>query len=248
VQGGEIVVLEDFRLRRTFSTILGADLADEEDPLTGALAVSGNSYVGDTLFLGDDGTRDLEDEREEERRRLLLEKDKRKLLRDTGKLDLLRDAGTLGLPGEAAKLELLRAEGERKRLGDAEKREFLALFSADLKVEDDEAAAIRRLYDRLAHRITILVHQQVQPQDLGLIARVVERETPAHVEARVLAATHSFVVGMASLVGVDTYLGPRPPQQPVRVDQSRIGARDFIQTPVSLDPRLEGGGGTVLQG
>jgi phage tail-like protein len=247
VQGGEIVVLEDFRLRRTFSTILGADLADEEDPLTGALAVSGNSYVGDTLFLGDDGTRDLEEN--EGKRTVLDDKRRRKLLRDAGKLGLVRDAGKLDLLRHEGKLGLLPEEEQRRRrLGDAEKREFLALFSADLKVDPDEAAAIRRLYDRLAHRITILVHQQVQPQDLGLIARVVERETPAHVEARVLAATHPFVVGMASLVGVDTYLGPRPPQQPVRVDQSRIGARDFIQTPVSLDPRLEGGRGTVLQG
>ncbi|MGA9582589.1 MAG: hypothetical protein WBR13_11550 [Allosphingosinicella sp.] len=59
VTRGDIVVVEGFRLRRTFATILGADLADEEDPLTLGMARSGNSIVGDTLILGDEARSEL---------------------------------------------------------------------------------------------------------------------------------------------------------------------------------------------
>jgi len=175
VSGGEIVVLEDFRLRRTFVTILGADLADEEDPLLAGLVASGNSYVGDTLFLGDET-----------------------------------------------------------------RKEFLALFAADLPKSLAEQAAIDALFDGLAYRVTVLVHQEVAPQDLGLIRRVVELETPAHVLARVVTASQPFVVGMAALVGADTYLGPPLARRRVEVGRSRVGIRDVLEHLPSLDPRLEG--------
>ncbi|HEU0013947.1 MAG TPA: phage tail protein, partial [Longimicrobium sp.] len=175
VSGGEIVLVEDFRLRRTFATILGADLEDEDDPLLCGLARSGNSYVGDTLFLGD----------------------------------------------------------ERSKA-------FLALFDADLPLNAWEQAQVAAFFERLAHRMTVLVHQEVEPQDLGLIRRIVQREAPAHVEWRVVTAPSPLVVGAASLVGVDTYLGRKRARRHVSVDRSRVGA-DFVLEPVSLDRRTGGG-------
>lgn len=175
VSGGEIVVVEDFRLRRTFATILGADLADEDDPLTLGLANSGNSFVGDTLFLGD----------------------------------------------------------ERRK-------EFLALFDADLPTTRAEEAQIQALFERLANRVTVLVHQEVTPQNRGLIRRIVELETPAHVAARVVTAREPFLVGVASLVGVDTYINRESTRDPIRVGRSLLGTREFLLRPPSLDPRLVG--------
>jgi phage tail-like protein len=180
VSGGEVVVLEDWKLRRTFATILGADLADEEDPLTAGLAVSGNSYVGDTLFLGDEW-----------------------------------------------------------------RREFLALYDAELALSPYEQAVVNAFFERMAHRVTVLVHTEVEEADLRLIRRVVERELPAHVESRVLAARSPLMVGISSLIGVDTYLASKRGTTPVRVNRSQLGVRDHLVSPVSLDPRLEGGSAAV---
>jgi phage tail-like protein len=179
VAGGEIVLLEDFRLRRLFATLLGVDLADEKDPLLPGLTVSGNSVVGDTLILGE-----------------------------------------------------------------AETAELLALFRAEVATVE-ESAAVLAFYEGLAHRATVLVHQSVDPQDLGLLRRVVELESPAHVEVKVLTATWPLLVGVASLVGVDTYLGPQRRPRPARANISSVGGGDYVLGATSLDPRRSGGTGVA---
>jgi len=180
VSGGEIVVLEDYRLRRTFATIIGADLDDDEDPLTLGGIETGNSFVGDTLFIGDE-----------------------------------------------------------------QRREFLALFSADLNVSGADAAAIDNFFDRLAFRVTILAHQNIEPQDLGTIQRIAEREIPAHVQFRILPTSAPLLTGITSLVGIDTYLTSRPLPRPARINRSYVGRGDYVMGPATLDPRLEGIGSGV---
>jgi phage tail-like protein len=173
VTGGEIVVLEDFRLRRLLATLLGVDLSVEDDPLLPGLIVSGNSVVGDTLTIGE-----------------------------------------------------------------AERVELLALFREEVATERENDAVLA-FYERLAHRATVLVHQEVTQTDLGLVRRVVELESPAHAAVRVVTATWPLLVGVASLVGVDTYLGPPRPRRPARVQVSAAG-QDFVLAPAALDPRVSG--------
>ena len=196
VSGGEIVVLEDFRLRRTFATILGANLADTTNPLTAGLSVSGNSFVGDTLVLGE------------------------------------------APPNGSVDLNQLSPE---ERLSDEEKRTFLALFRSNLPLENErDRVAITNFFDKLAHRVTIYVHSEVTPQDLGLIRRIAELESPAHVITRVVSTTEAFLVTLSGLVGLNTYLSPQPPRRTVTLDQSQLGVYDILQQPASLDPRLSG--------
>ena len=128
--------------------------------------------------------------------------------------------------------------GDTLIVGDSARTELLALFRSEVATAQENADVIAFL-DQLANRATVLVHQSVSPQDLGLLRRVVELEAPAHVATRVVTATWPFLVGIASLVGVDTYLGPPQVPQPARVGVSSLG-QDFVLGPVALDPRMTG--------
>ena len=182
VRGGEIIVIESFRLRRILATLLGVDLVDEKDPLLPGLEVSGNSVVGDTLVLGDHA-----------------------------------------------------------------QAELAALFRDDTRSTLDDSI-VQRFEEQLAHRALVLVHREVQAQDFALLRRIVRLEAPAHVDVQVAAATWPLLVGIASLVGVDTYLGPPQRPRPVQVDRSLLGRGDLVLGPAVLDPRLSGATGSTGAG
>ncbi len=55
VSSGRIVVVEDHWFRRTLQTVLGVKLDRDFDPLLGGTYISGNSKVGNTLFLSEEG-------------------------------------------------------------------------------------------------------------------------------------------------------------------------------------------------
>ena len=59
VSRGQVVPVEDWRLRRPLFTALGIDFAAKRHPLTLGTVQSGNSIVGDTLTLGPDDARTL---------------------------------------------------------------------------------------------------------------------------------------------------------------------------------------------
>jgi phage tail-like protein len=175
---GEVVVVEDWRLRRTFATLLGVDLADEADPLLGGVVHSGNSIVGDTLILGQ-----------------------------------------------------------------TEREELLALFNVTTRTPSEQQAVIE-FYRRTAWRVSVLVHRDLSSTVRRWIREAVSRLVPAHVLGQVLPASRGLIVGVATLVGVDTWLGKAPQPGSVKLDTTVLGRGDRLHRPISLDPRLEGGTGS----
>jgi phage tail-like protein len=173
---GAIIVIEDFRLRHIFATILGADLSGAVNPLLPGFSGSSNSFVGDTLFLGD--------------------------------------------PHAQAELQ--------------------ALYATDLNLAGGAQAAAA-FYDQLANRMTVFVHNAVENVNLKLVQRLVEDQKPAHVQASVKVAKQPLMIGLASLVGINTYLGPAPEPGNVTVGVSDIGRYDVVTHMPALDSRLENG-------
>jgi hypothetical protein len=109
-----------------------------------------------------------------------------------------------------------------------------------LNTTADGRSVREQLFDDLASRVTVLVHQEFTPQDLGLIRRVAEREKPADVQLTIAPAAFPFLAGIASLLGVDTYLARKRKPGPVVVGSSRIGVADLVTQPATLDPHFKG--------
>lgn len=194
VTDGRIILLEGWRLRRTFATLLGVDLSHADDPLLAGVTRSGNSIVGDALILGDEHRLEF--------------------------LALMRRVMPPDGPPEGASLQA-----------------WVAWWIENLV----EHAVVEPFFDALAYRLVVLVHEDIDGSTRGLIERVVELEAPAHLEVEVSRAQHPFMVGLASLVGIDSYLRAERGPSNIVVDQARIGGGGFSLRPAALDPRLEGG-------
>lgn len=203
VAGGGIVVLEDFRMRRLAATILGADLADEHDPLFDGLVASGNSIVGDTLFLGDAERVELA---------ALFAPDKPgKALPHIMKERFARSVSFS--PNVFPERE--HPEGHKRYAG--LRREFHVI------APPTRESAVHAFYDQLAHRATVLVQADVDPATLGLIGRVAESLSPAHVAVQVQRISTPLIVGLAALVGIDTRLPPKPGLPLARLEATAMG-------------------------
>lgn len=166
VAAGKIVPLENFRFRRTLSTILGESFDDKQHPLTLGTGHSGNSIVGDSLILTKKGA-----------------------------------------------------------------REFLALLSSDSYSNEDDGLndkqRVDEFFDKYAHRITILLHGDAKQWQFN-VDEVLQKHAPAHLQWLVKITDHPFVLGLAPLLQIDTYLEQKPKSKRVILNQTSLGREGLV--------------------
>jgi len=118
--------------------------------------------------------------------------------------------------------------GDSLFLGEEAVEEFLALFATSLGLDPRERAAVAALFDRLAHRLSLLVREDATAELGAVVQRMAARQVPAHVQWQILSAPAPLLVGLSALVGVDTYLVEREAPGSVTVGRSRLGGGDRV--------------------
>ena len=172
VARGQVIPVENYRLRRTLATILGIEFSDDDHPLTLGTGQSGNSIVGPSLILTDE------------------------------------DAS-----------------------------EFLALFAPELAQTEAERETVDAFFDRYARRLTLVLHGEARALR-RTCEQVLERETPAAITWVIRETEHPFALGLSPLLGIDSFLEPRPPFGRVTVGATRLDRGDLVRGFAALDPTL----------
>ena len=169
IQRGEIVLVENFRLRRTMATILGVSMNDAEHPLTLGTGMSGNSIVGDSLILSE-----------------------------------------------------------------SDAREFLALFSPEL-ANADEAAAVKAFFEQYAHQVTVLLHGRAIKLH-SMVEELLVEQMPAHLQWQVFETEHPFVLGLAPLLTIDSFIETTPEARRVQLDDTCLGREGVLKNRAAFSP------------
>lgn len=133
--------------------------------------------------------------------------------------------------------------GDSLILSEEHAREFLALFSPEL-ARSDERAAVEAFFERYAHRVTVLLHGDAR-RYRDTVDSVLDEELPAHLQPAVFETDHPFVLGLAPLLAVDTFLEIRPDPRRAVLGDTYLGFEGLLRNPAALSPEdanARGGG------
>jgi len=115
-----------------------------------------------------------------------------------------------------------------------------ALLEHDLTEPAQRASAIStlgRMEFDTGFKVTVLVDPTYETEIQDLIAALVAQHSPAHVQVDIVAAPVSMILGLSSLLGVETRLGTPPPQPAFTLDETTLGQSHLRGTP-ALDQRI----------
>jgi hypothetical protein len=136
--------------------------------------------------------------------------------------------------------------GDSLILSDADSRTFLALLAPELApnlTRDDpaeppsaDAATVQAFFDDYSHRVSVLLHGPAR-RDRALVEEVLNAELPAHLTWRIVETDHPFVLGLAPLLAVDSFLETTPPPRRVTLNDTYLGREGLLVNPIALSPQ-----------
>jgi len=128
-------------------------------------------------------------------------------------------------------------------------REFLALLSPESYQDSNnenlnsnpqsDQQLVESFFDKYAHRISVLLHGDARRWQNN-VDEVLQKYAPAHLQWTIKATDHPFVLGLAPLLQIDTYLEQEPEAKRVVLNQTRLGREGLIRNESALSPSSAG--------
>jgi len=124
--------------------------------------------------------------------------------------------------------------GDSLILSESDAREFLALFAPEL-ADKDEKSQVEAFFAEYAHQVSILLHGPA----VGLrtaVEDMLNDQLPAHLQYRIIETDHPFVLGIAPLLSLDTYVETTPQPRRVTLDDTYLGREGLLKNPAAFSP------------
>ena len=124
--------------------------------------------------------------------------------------------------------------GDSLILSESDAREFLALFSPDL-ASQEESAVVKLFFEQYAHQVSVLLHGR-GTRLRTLVEELLTENMPAHLQWRIFETEHPFVLGIAPLLAVDTFIETEPTFRPVALNDTWLGREGVLNNPAAFSP------------
>ena len=124
--------------------------------------------------------------------------------------------------------------GDSLILSESDAREFLALFAPEL-ADKNEKAQVEAFFAEYAHQVSILLHGPAVWLRHA-VEDVLKEQLPAHLQYRIIETEHPFILGIAPLLGLDTFVETTPAPRRVTLNNTYLGREGILKNPAAFSP------------